>query len=234
VSLQSRLLAIWHDPVWSKLIAGAILSGLGLLQKLVLQSSVSAPSGLAVWVNRILISGASISVLFALWIWFRRRDRTKILVFLSTGSTCRDPMAKAITSKLLESRKLKHPIEIKAVGLGPIGKSEASYAARYVIKEMYNEDLLKDHKPELLTPELANEADLILAMDKSLLTSRGKTLPEGKTFLLKDFLGKSGDVTDPWPDGKDEATLSRYRRCAEDLRQLLTENLDRLVRILDL
>jgi protein-tyrosine-phosphatase len=143
-------------------------------------------------------------------------------------------MAKAITSKLLESRRPKHHIEIKAVGLGPIVKSEASYAARYVIKEMYNEDLLKDHKPELITPKLANEADLILVMDDKLVAARGKTLPEGKTFLLKDFLGKSGDVTDPWPDGKDEETLSRYRRCAEDLRQVLTENLDLLVRKVDL
>jgi protein-tyrosine-phosphatase len=143
-------------------------------------------------------------------------------------------MAKAIMAKLLQCKKLKHPVDIRAAGLGPLAKSEASYAARYVINEMYNENLLKHHQPELLTPELSNQADLILVMDKSLLTTPGKTLPSGKTFLIKAFFGKQGDVCDPWPDGKDDATLARYRMCAEELRQLLTENVDRITRILDL
>jgi protein-tyrosine-phosphatase len=30
---------------------------------------------------------------------------------------------------------------------------------------MYDQDLLADHKPELLTQKLADEADLILAME---------------------------------------------------------------------
>lgn len=209
---------LWSDPVWSTIIASVILASL---------------SYLFLWASRHFGSVWPFSQFAKLTTLWRRRT-PKTLVFLSSGSTCRDPMAKAIMSKLLVGRKLKHPIIIRAAGLGPISEDEASYAARYVIKEIYGEDLLIDHKPELLTVELAKRADLILVMDKSLLLTPGKTLPKEKTFLLKEYFGLNGDLRDPWPDGKDPATLSRYRRCAEELQQVLSQNLDRLVDVLDL
>lgn len=73
-----------------------------------------------------------------------------------------------------------------------------------------------------------------MAMDRSLLTTLGKIFPREKTFLLKEFFGMTGDVDDPWPDGKDDTTLARYRACAEELRQVLAQGLDRLIRALDL
>lgn len=122
---------------------------------------------------------------------------------------------------------------MRAAGLGPLSKEEVSYAARYVIREMYGRDILKRHKPELLTPELAEKADLILTMDRHLQSHVGKTLPVGKTFLLKEFLGEKGDVRDPFPDGKDPATIERYRACAEELKRLLSGQTDRIVKALD-
>jgi protein-tyrosine-phosphatase len=151
------------------------------------------------------------------------------LMFLSSGGTCRDPMAKAIMTQLLENKKPHPRIEVRAAGLGPLSGGKVSYAARYVIREMYGKDLLKDHRPELLTPELAARADLILAMDERLLLTKGKTLPQGKTFLLKEFLGSKGDVVDPWLDGKDASTLQRYRECAEELKGILSDHVDRIV-----
>jgi protein-tyrosine-phosphatase len=160
------------------------------------------------------------------------RHTPKIVVFLSAGGTCRDPMAKAITTKLLEQMKPRPRIEIHAAGLGPSTAEETSYAARYVIREMYGEDLLKDHRPTLLTPDLVARADLILAMDRSLLLTPGKNLPKNKAYVLKEFFGLQGDVVDPWPDGKDPVTLQRYRACAEELKALLTEHIDRIVNVL--
>jgi protein-tyrosine-phosphatase len=162
----------------------------------------------------------------------RYRHTPKIVVFLSAGGTCRDPMAKAITTKLLEQVKPRPRIEIHAAGLGPSTAEEASYAARYVIREMYGEDLLKDHRPTLLTPALVARADLILAMDRSLLLTPGKNLPMNKAYVLKEFFGLQGDVADPWPDGKDPVTLQRYRACAEELKALLTKHIDRIVNVL--
>jgi len=138
-------------------------------------------------------------------------------------------MAKAITEKLLKDKKLNHPVEVVAAGLAPTRKTEASYAARFVIKEMFDEDLLRDHKPTQLTPEIIHSADLILLMDRSLLVSGSKSLPPEKTFILKEFFGGAGDIKDPYPDGRDDRTIGRYRKCAQELRQVLSQNLDALV-----
>jgi protein-tyrosine-phosphatase len=177
---------------------------------------------------RLREAGATLS---AMLLRYSRR-RPKTLVFLSKGGTCRDPIAKAIANKLLETRKLKHPISVRAFAVGPISGSAASNAARYAIKEIYGEDLLANHRPELLTAELVSEADLILAMEGSLINE--KTMPLAKTHSLKEFFGLDRDVADPWPDGMDAVTLERYRKCVNELRQILTQNFDRLVQVLDL
>jgi protein-tyrosine-phosphatase len=163
---------------------------------------------------------------------FRRKHR--VLVYVSAGSTCRDPMAKAITEQLLAGRKLKHPVDVYAVGLVPSGK-EASFGAREVIKEMYKADLLKDHKPVAFTDELVNKADLILVMDKGLFDTTQNTLPRSKTHILKEFFGLKGDIVDPYQyEGeRDPNTLQRYRNCANELRQILSTNLDTLLNALD-
>jgi protein-tyrosine-phosphatase len=142
-------------------------------------------------------------------------------------------MAKAIFLQLIEGIKPRPSIDVRAAGLGPVSGIESSYAARYVIREMYGKDLLKEHRPELLDSDLVAQADLILVMDKSLLLTPGKTLPPGKTFLLKEFLGLQGEILDPWPDGKDAATLQRYRICGEELRTILSAHIDRILKVLE-
>jgi protein-tyrosine-phosphatase len=164
----------------------------------------------------------------------------KTLVFLSEGGTCRDPMAKAIATKLFEDRSPTSNVVIHAVGHNPTHKSGASHAARTVIREMYGKDLLADHKPEPLTETLARQADLILVMDESLLERRKTRLPgwpfedQGKVYTLKNLFKLKEDIDDPWPDGKDEATLSRYRKCAKKLQRILSGNFDQLIRHLEI
>jgi protein-tyrosine-phosphatase len=142
-------------------------------------------------------------------------------------------MAKAITEQLLVGRKLKHPVDIYAVGLVPKAK-QASYGAQQAIKEMYNADLLKDHKPVTFTEELVDKADLILMMDKKLFNATKDRLPQNKTYILKEFFGESGDVANPWRPwgGRDPKTLERYRTCAAELKQILSTHLDTLLNAL--
>ncbi len=156
--------------------------------------------------------------------------RSKLLVFLSSGGTCRDPMAKAITERVLQGLSLPFKVRIEAMALGPLSKECASYAARNAIREIYGEDLLVRHTPKRVTREELDEADLVLVMDRSLLMS--KILPPQKTYVFKEFFGLSGDVVDPWPDGKDQASLSRYRECAEEMKSIVEANTDRLVQAL--
>ena len=162
---------------------------------------------------------------------FHLRKRSRLLVFLSSGGTCRDPIAKAITERVLQGLSLPFKVRIEAMALGPLSNDCASYGARNAIKEIYGEDLLIRHSPTRATREILDEADLVLVMDQSLMMSR-KTLPPQKSYLLKEFFGLSGDVIDPWPDGKDQATLSRYRECAEEMKSIIEGNADRLIQAL--
>lgn len=161
------------------------------------------------------------------------RARRKVLVYVSSGSTCRDPMAKAITEQLLVGRRLKHPIDIYAVGLAPT-ETGPTFAAQHTINEMFGRDLLKNHKPSPLTPDLVKKADLILVMDKRLYETTEFTLPREKTHILKEFFGLHGDVADPYRGAgeRDAQTLARYKACADELRKILSENIDNLLRAL--
>lgn len=232
MSLRDWLRSVWNDPVWSKVIAATIVASCGYLAVRLRPDLLQVIGSSRV--ATALVAGFATAVLVSLWIWLRKTSKT--LVFMSLGGAGRDPMAKAIAGKLLGTRKLKHPLDIRAVGLAPVTATQAEYAARYVINEMYGEDLLKDHKPAQLTPGLIKKADLILVMDRALLARAGRSLPGQKTFVLKEFFGATGnvDVVDPYPDGMDDATLVKYRACAEELRQVLSQNLDRLIRALEL
>ena len=181
----------------------------------------------------VIVAGV-LGILAYFWRTLPRPDRKhKVLVYVSAGSTCRDPMAKAITEQLLIARRLKHPVDVYAVGLAPT-ETEPTYAARETIKDMYHRDLLRDHKPAPLTAELVKKADLILVMDKRLYEATEFTLPRAKTHILKEFFGLHGDVVDPyWAVGeRDPQTLVRYRACADELKKLLSENMDTLLKAL--
>jgi protein-tyrosine-phosphatase len=182
-----------------------------------------------------VIAAGVVAVLVYLWTRAHRlASRThRVLVYVSSGSTCRDPMAKVITEQILASRKLKHPIDIYAVGLAPTDK-EASFGAQEIIKEMYHHDFLKNHKPAPVTAKLVNKANLILVMDKKLFDATESTLPRSKTYMLKPFFGLDGDITDPYHEHgeRDPATLERYRACAAELKEILSQHIDKLLRAL--
>ena len=72
-----------------------------------------------------------------------------LLIYLSSGGTCRDPMAKAITLRLLEERspELTH-IRVEGMAMGPTTRPDVSFAARRAIEDLYGEDLIRDHTPK--------------------------------------------------------------------------------------
>jgi protein-tyrosine-phosphatase len=192
----------WLHSLWPEVVAGVITAGVL----------------------------ASLGYLYAKTRTIVGRNR-KVLVYVSSGGTCRDPMAKAITQQLLAGQKLKYPIDIYAVGLNPI-ENGPTFAARQTIKDMYRRDLLKDHKPTRFTADLVNKADLILVMDNTLFEATKNTLPSEKTHVLKDFFGLKGNVDDPYHSmgQKDPKTLARYRACADELKQIISENMDKLLK----
>lgn len=154
----------------------------------------------------------------------------RLLIYISLGGTCRDPMAKAITEQIVKDMSLPFHIEIEALALGPPTKKYISYAAKNAIKEIYNKDLIGHYVPRRVTEDIIEKADLILVMDKSLMAQ--KIFPKSKTYLFKEFFGLSGDIIDPWPDGKDQETLNIYKKCAIEIKETIESNPDNLVHAL--
>lgn len=156
----------------------------------------------------------------------RKKTHERLVVFVSSGGTCRDPIAKVIAARLLRERAPGAPIRFEAMATGEPSLDGASVAARAAVRELFGEDLLAEHRAARLTPTLKGEADLLVAMDRGLL----KGLPaERSTTFLELFTGRAGDVKDPWPDGEDKRTRAKYRRCAVQIRDTLEQGFRRLL-----
>jgi len=151
-----------------------------------------------------------------------KKPDQKLVVYVSHGGTCRDPMAKAITLKVLESNPPGYSLRVEAAALFRPSAATASSEARQAIREMYGEDLLANHVANQLTRAKIEEADLILVMDDSMLQK--DTLPARKTYLLKGFFGQEGNVDDPYGRG-----IGRYRECAAELRGIIEPNVGQLI-----
>lgn len=160
-----------------------------------------------------------------------RTRKRRLLIFVSAGGTCRDPMAKVIAEKMIEENAPElEGLVVEGRALMDTSKDEPSHAARVAVRELYGDDLLRGYAPRRISDADMRHADLILVMAEDLLHK--DTLPEEKTYLFKEFFGSKGDVEDPWPDGRDQLTLERYRKCAEELMSIMEAGLPRLVRAL--
>ena len=155
-----------------------------------------------------------------------KRINERVLLFISYGGTCRDPMAKVVVEQLIKERPPPYRLRVEAMALGPPSKAQASTNARRVVEKSYGRDLLADHQPTRITGRLMSEADLILVMDHTLLT---KNLPPKKTYVLKPFCGIVGDVVDPWPDDEDEESSRRYTDCLAELQTVLEVHYEDLI-----
>lgn len=160
-----------------------------------------------------------------------RTRKRRLLIFVSASGTCRDPMAKVIAERLIEEKAPElRGVVVEGRALMDTPKEEPSHAARIAVREIYGDDLLRGYAPRRISEADKRHADLILVMAEDLLHK--DTLPEGKTYLFKEFFGSEGDIEDPWPDGRDQLTLERYRRCADELMSIMGAGLPRLVRAL--
>ena len=143
----------------------------------------------------------------------------KKILLICGGNTCRSPMAKAILEQKLKESGRFDDFMVDSAAYGYPTYRGASTNAREAIKRLFGEDLLASHKAKKLTVELAEQADLILVMEKRIK----RDLPQNRTWTLKEYAGVTGDVTDPI--GGDVDT---YLICAKEISKLLDKLLTRL------
>ena len=133
------------------------------------------------------------------------------VLFVCSGNTCRSPMAAALFNKIAMERDLD--VRIESAGLFAGEGERASEGAISAMKD-YGIDL-SGHRAKNITPELLEEADLILTM--TIFHMMGLSQHFGdKVYTLCGYAGEDGDIPDPF-GGDDE----EYKECAKKIYQAL-------------
>ena len=151
-----------------------------------------------------------------------QKKRKKLIIFISTGDTCRAPMASGYFRKLLKEREMHH-IEVRDAGIMTVSGLRATAEAIQVLDTVDVD--LRRHSSRKLSNESIKRADLILGMSSFHVQTalRQTEHAKNKTVLLKEFVDwehKNVQISDPMG-----GTLEVYKKCFQEIK----EACDRLV-----
>lgn len=115
-------------------------------------------------------------------------------------------------------------VEVKSAGVFAQDGSEASLHTRTVLDE---EGIAISHKSSMLNEDLINWTSFILTMTESHKAAVVRLFPHvgEKTFTLKEFAGKTGDLDIVDPFG---GPLEIYRKTFEDMKAVISEIIEKL------
>jgi protein-tyrosine phosphatase len=149
-----------------------------------------------------------------------RRQSTCMVVFVCTGNTCRSPLAEALCKKQLSSR-LGCAVEelprrgfyVLSAGLAAMMGARAADEAVAVAADSGAD--LAGHRSRPLTPELAAQADFLVAMTRGHLQALNNHFPRlgSRPRLLSP---QGDDIADPI--GQDQQV---YQSCGRQIGQCL-------------
>ena len=144
------------------------------------------------------------------------------VLFVCTGNTCRSPMAEAIARSLLPKDRLN--IFFDSAGTYAFDGDDMSLPAKAALREL--KIPFSKHKAQLLTTQIAEEADIILCMEQRHVETVLALSPKsrGKTFLISECAGSTGPVLDPFSKG-----LQVYLDCALQMKDYINTILNTLL-----
>jgi protein-tyrosine-phosphatase len=150
----------------------------------------------------------------------------RLFLFVCSGNTCRSPMAAAFANAEIARRlgipfKSLETVNIRALSAGVTARVGSPLTPEAVeVLQSFNVPV-RPHAARNLTPELANEAELIFCMTKAQRQAVIEMLPQfaSKTYCLH----ADTDVDDPIGKG-----MAAYVACARQIQQMVQLRLDEL------
>lgn len=161
----------------------------------------------------------------------RNNSKTKKILLVCTGNTCRSAIAEGLMKRMLSRRGIVG-LEIISAGISATYGREPDPLA---VLAMNEEDVnISSHRSRPLTLDLVQEADLILTMTESHRSYILSRMPQArsKVFLLKEFAG----IEDGNPNINDPcgSSLGNYLSCAGEIKQSLLRAWDRILKWLEI
>ena len=163
---------------------------------------------------------------------WRTKFKAMNVLFVCTGNTCRSPIAETLMDDAVyRSSSLHGEVKTKSAGTFACEDAEPTQEAVRTMEEYGLE--IDSRGARQFTPELAQWADIILAMSKEQIEHMEVIAPED-TQKMHTVLGyaqgvegepvdNSYDIMDPFDEGMDE-----YRECARQLSEAIALLVKRL------
>ena len=126
-------------------------------------------------------------------------------------------MAEKMLKKKISERKIDNKFIVCSAGVYAYPNDRSTYEAIKVMKDEYEIDL-SEHRATAIRDSNIEEMDLILCMTDSHKRSLLSIYPniENIVFTIKDYIGLSGDVEDPYG-----GSLKTYSNCAKEIDEYL-------------
>ena len=161
----------------------------------------------------------------------QKPEKPFMVLFVCTGNTCRSPMAEGLLKKLVADRPGVQPsITVASAGtMGLVGMPATGFAMEVAADYGVG---IHDHRSQAATPQLLDEADLVLTMaDEHHDFCRGMGVPPERLYMLRAFPRHPGALSQyviPDPIGGDREQYQRtFFLIEEALRHCLSDILNR-------
>jgi len=148
----------------------------------------------------------------------------RTILLVCTGNLCRSPMAAALLRRYLDEDDARRDWRVLSAGLWAEDGEPASTGAVMAMAERGID--LTGHRSRRLTPQMVEEADLILGMTPQHVEAMQQAFPEAREriHLLAEMAGESHGIADPY--GLSPVT---YRATANEIERLIRAGYERMV-----